>query len=402
MKFFKTTFSSLNFNSLKHEILFWLGFGTFLYGTGYWLDQYAFAVLSDFQSTSLNAIIIFLTEKLMYGVLAFFAGFVIYRFFHKNHRGQFIPAFFAVIITGLMSYVLKAFFRVPRPFDEVTLVNLVWADSYSFPSAHTAVAFALLIPFWRISKILASLWFVFAIFTGFARVYENVHYPSDIAGGIFLGGILGAFFSNPEIIKLIKVLWKNLEFRRQTFHIITGFLSVFAHWAGFLRLRELAVLLVLGLIISLTSQYKKIPIISNILLLFDRPRDKDFPGRGAFYFLLSVFFCLLIFPYKIAYAAILILAVGDSLNHLLTQNLARFSLKWNHKKNIGGVFLGMLFGAFAAQFFVPLYPAIIASIIAIFLETIPFRIGKFYIDDNITVPLVSGGIIWGFSIVFGS
>lgn len=208
-----------------------------------------------------------------------------------------------------------------------------------------------------------------------------------------MGGVIGAFFSHPEVFKLIKVLWKDLEFRRQSFHFSTGFLCVFAHWTHFLRLRQLFFFLLLGLLISFISQKKNVPIISGVLEQFDRPRDKKFPGRGAFYFFLSVFLCLFIFPVKIAYASILILSVGDSLNHLFMNGFRRIHLPWNRRKNIFGVVLGIVFGTFAAQFFVPVFAAFFASFVAIFAETIRFKIGKFYVDDNLFVPLLAGGIL---------
>ena len=241
------------------------------------------------------------------------------------------------------------------------------------------------------------MWAIFAIFIGFSRVYENVHFPSDIAGGIFLGGLVGAFFSHPEMRKMVDLLWQELEFRRQVFHFIFGFSCVFLHWAGFLRLWQIAALLIIGLLISFFSQYYKIPFVSRLLEKFDRPRDRKFPGRGAFFFLLAVFLSILIFRgenLKIAYAAILILSVGDSLNHLFGAKLQRIRFPWNKRKNIVGVGIGILSGTFAAQFFVPLLPAFIASTIAISLETIPFRIGKIYIDDNVFVPLVAGVVLW--------
>ncbi|MCK5460803.1 phosphatase PAP2 family protein [Candidatus Gracilibacteria bacterium] len=348
----------------------------------------------------LDKIAVFTTEILIYIVLFFFAVATIYRVWRNpSHKSKLVPAFFAFLTTGIFTYILKGFFHIERPFhtEHLEIIGklnpLLEISSYSFPSAHTAISFSLLIPFWRFSKLLGAFWAIFALFIGFARIYENVHFPSDVGGGIFLGGVIGSFFSHPEIRKLIKLLWKDLEFRRQSFHFCTGFLCVFAHWAGFFRLRELAVLLILGLIISFFSQKRIIPVVSNILKKFDRPRDKDFPGRGAFYFFLSVFICLLIFPIKIAYSAILILSVGDSLNHLFTNGFQRIHVPWNRRKNLWGVLLGIAFGTFASQFFVPLIPAFVASTISIFAETFRLRIGSFYIDDNLFVPILAGIIL---------
>lgn len=391
----------VDFSPIKKEIHWWIGSGIFLYGIGRLLDGYVFGVLQErWRTPFLDQTIVFLTERLIWVILIIFALVTALRVWRNaDHKSKLIPALFSIVSTGILSFVLKSFFHVPRPYqyEELSLVPLVHTGSYSLPSAHTAVAFALLIPFYRISKTLGIFWAIFALLIGISRVYENVHFPSDIAGGIFLGGLVGAFFSHPESRKMVDLLWQELEFRRQIFHFSFGFSCVFMHWAGFLRLWQIGVLLIVGLFISYISQFHKISILSLIMEKFDRPRDKKFPGRGAFYFLLGVFLCLLLFNgdnLKIAYSAILILSVGDSLNHLFGAKLQRIRFPWNKRKNIVGVSIGILSGTFAAQFFVPLFPAFFASTIAICLETVPFRIGKFYIDDNIMVPLVAGGLLW--------
>ena len=403
MKCIYKNFQNINFQSVKKELVFWIGFGIFLFGIGKYLDTQIFKFIeTHLRSPVLDQIILFSTEQLIYVTIAGFIGFTFFRIIkNPDHHSNLIPGLFSLITTGILAYILKSAFHIPRPFKaehfEVlgTLNPLLEISSYSFPSAHAAISFSLLIPFWRISKTLGSLWAIFALFIGFSRVYENVHFPSDIAGGIFLGGVIGAFFSHPEIRKFLKILWEELEFRRQTFHFFTGFCCVFAHWTGILRLREIAFLLIIGLSISLYSQKKKIPFISKILEQFDRTRDKDFPGRGAFYFLLSVFLCIALFPVKIAYAAILILSVGDSFNHLYANCLQNkgYHFPWNKRKNLTGVVIGILLGTFAAQFFVPIIPAFIASSAAIFAETFHIKIKNFYIDDNIFVPLIAGGVL---------
>ncbi len=401
MKYLKKQLLNINFEPVKREALWWSGCGIFLFALGKLLDGFVFGILQgEWRHPLLDEFIVFLTERFIWVILVAFALVTAIRVLQKpDHKSKLVPAAFAVFITGIIAFILKSFFHVPRPFEIAALGvdPLVKAASFSFPSAHTAVAFALLIPFFRISKALGICWALFAILIGFSRVYENVHFPSDIAGGIFLGGLIGAFFSHPEIRKMVTVLWEELEFRRQCFHFVFGFSCVFMHWAGFLQLWQIAFLLVIGLVISLVSQYAKIPFISEILQYVDRPRDKKFPGRGAFFFLLGVFLCLLIFSgpdIKIAYSAILILSVGDSLNHLFGAKLQRIRFPWNRRKNIVGVGIGILSGTFAAQFFVPLIPAFIASSAAILLETMPLKIGKFYLDDNVFVPLVAGGVLW--------
>ena len=398
MKLFTDALKVINYRAPEREVYYWLILGLFLIPFGFWLDSYVFGYIVQWQTPLLNTVIVFLTEYFIYALLGLFGSVTLYRVWHnENHQSQLVPGCFAVLTAGIIAYVLKSYFGTPRPYIDLALEPLVPGHSYSFPSGHTAVAFALLIPLWRINKWLGISWFIFAVTVGFARVYEFVHYPSDIAAGVILGGVVGAVFSHSESRKLFKVLWQELEFRRQSFHFALGFLCVFLHWAGALRLRAIAFVLVMGLIVSFVAQYKKFPILGQTLSLFDRPRDQNFPGRGAFYFCEGVFLTFLIFQkdnINIAYAAILILAVGDSLNHLFASQVYKYGLPWNRRKNVVGVVTGIIMGTIAAQFFVPFFPALIASTIAITAETVPWRIGKLYLDDNLLVPLLSGALIW--------
>lgn len=415
----KFILSKIDLTPVLREAFWWMGLGLLLYGVGRYWDEAYIEILFPLRTEFGNTLSYFITE-IGFMLVILGIGLLMLRDIirHVDNHYRWVPAFFSVITAGIITAILKVWFAIPRPYLE-TAAPLLSLESFSFPSGHTATAFALLLPMYRVYPLWGVFWAFAAILIGLCRVYQGVHFPSDIAGGIFLGGVIGSFFSHPQIHVLVQKMWQDLEFRRQTFHFCTGFLCVFFHWIGWLRLREIALLLALGLIISLVSQYRNIPVVSHFLRLFDRDRDQEFPGRGAFYFLLAVFICFLIFPIKVAYAVILILAVGDSLNHLvadmfqkpkssirlITQKISTklpwykakkclyWSFPWNPNKSMMGVALGVGAGTFAAHFFVSWYWALPACILALIVETVPIRIGNFYIDDNVTVPLVAGGVI---------
>ena len=388
----------INLRALRKEFIVWTLIGIFLFIVGKWLDTWVFEFFDAYIHTPYrDAVAIFLTEKLLYIVLfvfALFTGFKVWK--NENHQSKAVPALFAVFTTAITTAVLKRFFNIPRPFISQDIEPLVHAALESFPSGHTSVSFALLIPISRVSLPLGISWALFATFIGFARVYEFVHFPSDIAGGIFLGGVIGAIFSHSATEELLKKWWReSLEFRRQSFHFIFGFMIVFAHWIGALRIREILTLLIIGLVIIILTTRGHLDFVKKILKKFERNRKHDFIGSGPFYFLLAVGICFVLFPVRIAYASILILSVGDSLNHVIARNRMpkKFNLPWNRRKSLLGVFLGIIAGFFAAQFFVPWPAALIATTVAIFLETFAWRIWNFFIDDNLIIPLVAGGIM---------
>jgi membrane-associated phospholipid phosphatase len=60
----------------------------------------------------------------------------------------------------------------------------------SFPSSHAANAFALAVILSRRWRRLTPLFVVLALAVGFARLYLNRHYPSDVIVGALLGSLL--------------------------------------------------------------------------------------------------------------------------------------------------------------------------------------------------------------------
>lgn len=95
------------------------------------------------------------------------------------------------ILSAAVTTALKVSVRRPRPFT--TYPDIIWKKAkgggFSFPSGHTAVAFAtatsmsLAFPKWYV--IAPS--FVYAGAVAYSRMYLGVHYPSDLLGGILVG-----------------------------------------------------------------------------------------------------------------------------------------------------------------------------------------------------------------------
>lgn len=90
--------------------------------------------------------------------------------------------------------ILKPVVARVRPYDVNTAISLIIAKptDYSFPSGHTAAAFA------AVSALLCAksrLWIpagILAVLIAFSRMYLYVHYPTDILGGVFVGIAAGA------------------------------------------------------------------------------------------------------------------------------------------------------------------------------------------------------------------
>lgn len=102
----------------------------------------------------------------------------------------------AALLSGLIVTSLKVIVQRPRPFvssltdvhvpvafDEALLNNSI----QSFPSGHTATAFALAVTLSMLYPRGKRLFFGFAIITGLQRVVSRNHFPSDVFAGAIVG-----------------------------------------------------------------------------------------------------------------------------------------------------------------------------------------------------------------------
>lgn len=110
----------------------------------------------------------------------------------KNKKLQLDAAYFAggYILSAIITHGTKRIVQRDRPF--VTYSFIEKRDdggSYSFPSGHTSSAFqsatalSILYPKWYVI-VPSYLW---ASSVGWARMYQGVHYPSDVLVGAMVG-----------------------------------------------------------------------------------------------------------------------------------------------------------------------------------------------------------------------
>ncbi len=114
----------------------------------------------------------------------------VYLYFKISKRkGIFLAS--VTIVTGILIKLLKEIFQRARPLNA-----LIQESGFSFPSGHTTttVVFLGLIIYLFASKkhkleaILIATLIVFLV--GFTRIYLQVHWLTDIVGGVFVGGII--------------------------------------------------------------------------------------------------------------------------------------------------------------------------------------------------------------------
>lgn len=109
----------------------------------------------------------------------------------------------AAAIAYTASEIIKYFYNYPRPFtvNNMPIFTLTTPLDNSFPSGHTAIAFAIAITVWLHNKKIGSVFVVTAMIIGMARVWANVHWPMDIFGGAMLGSVVALLIEKLHVFE---------------------------------------------------------------------------------------------------------------------------------------------------------------------------------------------------------
>lgn len=185
---------------------------------------------------------------------------------------------------------------------------------------------------------------------------------------------------------------KLLEARRQLFHAIVGILIVAFFYYDILPLWLFFIIAVTALVIYMAWEEGYQPVLDWFIRNFER--DKAEKGIGALWYVLGCFFTLLLFPKHIALAALMILALGDSVSHFFGQFFGKIPHPFNKKKNVEGTLLGILAGFAGSVIFVDALPAFVAAFVAMNAEVIEWKIGRWKLNDNFYIPIFAGIVLF--------
>jgi len=350
------------------------------------------------RSDYLTAAMHFITD---FGLVLLVALIGVTVMFQKKYRFILFMCI-SVVVALQVGFILKAIFQVPRPYLLLDEIPLFYASGYSFPSMHAAFVFSLL-PyqkyffknFWRVMMV------ALICLIAFSRMYLGVHNFSDIVFGAMLG--LLSTYTFVWIERKAKLIeWfeakvnDTLELRRQAAHLILGTVIVILIKLQLISVQILFIITFFGGILVLFARKIRLPIIHKLLEFFERPHHMaKFPGRGSFFLVLGSALAVLIFEKNIAMASIMIMAVGDSVTNIVGRHFGSIQNPFNSKKNLEGTGFAIITSALAAFYFVPFLPALIASTLAMVVESIDLGWKRFNIDidDNVTIPLVAGVVM---------
>ncbi len=187
-------------------------------------DLSVFQWIQGIQNDFLDALMVGITTLGNSGAIFIVLGLVL--LFTKKYRKAGLAVIVALLVMLICNDLfLKEFFARPRPF------NLLEADpekygfwgegyvypelisrptSFSFPSGHTASAFAAAIALLWHNRKLGVPVTVFAAFMGFSRIYVEVHYCTDVIAGV-ISGIICALAAVLVVKYLFPVVDSGLE-----------------------------------------------------------------------------------------------------------------------------------------------------------------------------------------------
>jgi len=97
-------------------------------------------------------------------------------------------------LAALLAQLVKRTMNRARPTSAIEGFEALAEnpDAFSFPSGHTAAAFAAAVALSGEAALAGPLAFALAGGIGLSRVYLGAHYPLDVLAGAFLGSVGGA------------------------------------------------------------------------------------------------------------------------------------------------------------------------------------------------------------------
>ena len=177
------------------------------------------------------------------------------------------------------------------------------------------------------------------------------------------------------------------ELRRKSIHLLGLVVPILYFFTS----RDLAIIGVGGLVtLALAAELLKsvVPAFRVIFLRIFSPilRSQEQKGglTGATYFLIGSFLCILLFDKTLAIVCLCFLTLGDLFAALIGKQWGR--IKLFSRKSLEGSLACFVVCA-AAALLIGLHPvvAIAGALVATLIELLPVGV-----DDNVTIPLISG------------
>lgn len=136
-----------------------------------------------------DTIIVFFASYLAYILIAVFIALVFFSQYSKLEKLRIliVVSVSAIIVRFGVVELIRFFYHRPRPFNDMSVTQLLTSSDWSFPSGHATFFFAMATAVYLYNKKWGIGFLIAAFVMGVSRVIAGVHYPSDIIGGALIG-----------------------------------------------------------------------------------------------------------------------------------------------------------------------------------------------------------------------
>jgi undecaprenyl-diphosphatase len=174
----------------------WIGLVLFLLLVSFYLDEIIIKLVPYVQNYILNEFFMGITfvssEILLFVILTSLFLWT------ERKRIWILPLWFSLVLSVLVSFVLKIWIQRPRPFQEGLISILPSLNNpnfvtwnFSFPSFQTLFVFAAVPILNKEFPRMKYFWFSLAGLVGISRIYFGLHFPSDVFAGGVIGYLIG-------------------------------------------------------------------------------------------------------------------------------------------------------------------------------------------------------------------
>jgi undecaprenyl-diphosphatase len=170
------------------------------------MDYRIFRAINQFAGRYrlLDMMVIIFSQKVRY----LFLFILIFMWFRDNsHKKITLYAIISAGVSMVLNKIMKLFYFKPRPFLNLgthLLSPFPSKKTSSFPSKHTALAFAAATSVMFSKRFLGSIMYLSSILTGLSRIWMGQHYPLDILASSLLGSITSV------VVKMTGWLWNPI------------------------------------------------------------------------------------------------------------------------------------------------------------------------------------------------
>lgn len=194
----------------------------------------------------------------------------------------------------------------------------------------------------------------------------------------------------------------DLHLMRKIWHMGMGMLIAFIYWSGLAASTSVVILACfLGADLLLETARLRIPSVNEAIMKVWGPFMRACEVNrmsGVPYYILSSLLAIAIFPKPVAIVSILFLAVGDPIASLFGIVYGKHSIRFANGKSLIGTTAGVVACTVVAFVFFKAWPisdenvlvlSLIGGLVGGTVELLPFDL-----DDNFTIPVVSGFVLW--------